>query len=70
MLNRKSFDKNEIKQQYRKLSMDYENDPQKLQQLNQEYESFVDGESIHQNMYVPHVNQQPNVMNTFFLKGC
>ena len=50
--------------------MDYENDPQKLQQLNQEYESFVDGESIHQNMYVPNVNQQPNVMNTFFPQGC
>lgn len=69
MLNRQLFDKNEIKQQYRKLSMDYENDPQKLQQLNQEYESFVDGEPVHQNMCVPNVNQQPNVMNTLFHQG-
>lgn len=66
MLNQKSFDKNEIKQQYRKLSMDYENDPQKLQQLNQEYESFINGDMIGQNLCIPNVNHQPNMMNTFF----
>lgn len=49
MLNIQSLNPNEVKQQYRKLSMDFQNDPVKIESLNREYQNYIETPNQKQN---------------------